>query len=581
MARTRVDRTPLAAALGVLSLSLLFSANQIWDSDSWLHLASGRLILARGIPSTNTFSSVFPDFPTSDPEWLFQVVSYLAALPAGPGGTVLLQMALVGSAVLLAAGTFLRGAGRVGRAELLVLFPVLLLALGEIRLRCVLRPHLVTFLGIALLLHLWSARPKRMPLWFALAGAVWANAHPGVVFGALLCGLFVASTALARDRAGVRAGSIAGAAFLAGSLANPYLLYPYLYSFTHLVGLGADLPNIAEFLPPSLAHHPAFFLLAFLALVAVPFRIRKGDWLHPLAAGVFFALAFRAQREASLFCLVALPGTLLGLRQAVGARTFSRAGGLPLWAASLLVGGLALFLSWKGWADNRGWLRPGIGIYRAVTPEGAVRFMLEKGFTGRFYNDMGNGGYLIWRLFPRQGVLQDGRLLAYPAGFLREVQGVPSSPDPAAMAKVADRYRLEGAVITRGLYDYFDLYVPLFQEMGWNLVHLDGVSCVFVRPGSPDAQRAAGSEFTLVRPGMDPEGLFLLGQRWPERMRREVGRIAPESLLGGKDCLGFAMAAWGAGDFPLAGAFLRRGREIDPSSPLWSENLERLPGGTR
>lgn len=577
--REGADRTALAAAVAVLALAFLFSANQVWDSDSWFHLATGREILAHGIPAVNTFSFAFPDHPWPDPEWLFQLAAYLFTLPAGPGGAVLLQMALAGGAFLLSAGVFLRRAGRVGGRELLVLFPLVLLALAEVRVRLVLRPHLVSYLGIALLLYLWSARPKRTPLWFFLAGAVWANAHPGVVFGALLCGLFIGSALLGRDREGAGAACLAGAAFLGGSLCNPFFAYPYAYSLGHLAP-GSVLGNIGEMAPPALAQHPAFFLFALLALAAIPFRLREGDWLHPLVATVFFAVAFRAQREVPAFCVAALPGTLLGLRQALGARSFARARGAPALAAAFLVAAFALFAAWRGAVDYRLFLRPGVGVNRAALPVGAARFIREKGFTGRFYNDVGNGGYLIWALYPGRGVFQDGRFFAYPTRFLAEAQGTGRPLDSRALAALAARYRLDGAVVTRALSPYFESYAGLFASLGWSVVYLDGVSCVFVRPGSPDAERAAGSEYSLLpailTPATDPRDLFEAGSREPERMRSELERVPPGGLLKPSDCLALALAAWGAGDLPRAEAFFARGADLDPRSSGFPYYLGRL-----
>src|SRR5262249_46227228 len=44
-------------------------------------------------------------------------------------------------------------------------------------------------------------------------------------------------------------------------------------------------------------------------------------------------------------------------------------------------------------------------------PEKAADFILEHKLKGRIFNTYGQGGYLIWRLWPDQQVLLDGRAL--------------------------------------------------------------------------------------------------------------------------------------------------------------------------
>jgi hypothetical protein len=574
----RAGGPALAVLAAAVLLAAAFSAVQLFDSDTWIHLASGRLVWQGGIPSTNTFSFLFPEYPFRHVEWLFQATAYLSFLAGGAAGAVLFQVALASSAFLLSAAAFLARTRRIGWGTLLLVLPLVLFALAVCRSRFVLRPHLVSFLGIALLLYLWHARPRFLLPLAALTGAVWANSHPGVVYGLVLCGLFTLSRALARDGKGAGEGGLFLLAFFAGSLANPYLLHPYQYAWIHY-RLEKVLPNIAEFAPPTLADNPAFFAYAALALIALPLRLREKDTLYPLVLAAFLIPALRAQREAATFAVASLPFLMLAASRIVEHQD----GGWrrrTVQGAGVLLSVLALAAAAGECRRYQGFMRPGLGINRAVVPAGAVDFIRDRRLEGRMYNDFGNGGYLMWRLFPGRGVFQDGRPLAYPPGFLAEIQGGGRPLTADELGMIAGRYRLDGAVVTRALWRHFDSYADLFRQLGWKLTYLDGISAVYLRPGTPDGERMRDLEFVLLRLDRDPYALFDDGLRDPVRMKAEVARLDPRTFVLPADCFRFALAAWGCGDLASAGRFLRRGREIDPENPGWPLNLGNLEAAT-
>ncbi len=563
-----------AILLGAALLAAVFSAVRLFDSDTWFHLASGRLIWQHGIPSTNVFSFLFPDHPFRHVEWLFQAAAYLSFLAGGAAGAVSFQMLLVMSTFLASAATLLARARRMGWEAVLLVLPLIILALTVCRVRFGLRPHLVSFLGVALLIYLWEARPRFYLIFIALAGAVWSNSHPGVVYGLVLCGFFPLSRVLARDLKGAREGVWALLAFFLGSLANPAFLYPYEYAWIHY-RLERVIPDIAEFAPPTLAETPAFFVFAALAVLALPQRLGRKDFLYPLVLASFLIPALRAQREAATFAVASLPFLLQAAagfaeRWSEGWRRKAVAG------AGALLALLSLGIAAREWRRYEIFLRPGLGVNREVVPVNAADFIREQGLTGRMYNDFGNGGYLMWALFPGRGVFQDGRLLAYPPGFLAGIQGTGSPLAVGDLRSIADRYRLDGGVITRVLSRHFDSYAGLFRELGWKLAYLDGISAIYLRPGSPDDERMRGREFTLLRPDGEPFALFDAGQKDPARMRAEIARLDPRTFILPADCFRFALAAWGCGDLARAEEFLRRGREIDPKNPGWPLNLGNL-----
>ncbi|MDB4285339.1 hypothetical protein N9903_00330, partial [bacterium] len=111
----------------------------------------GELILAEGLPSTNTFSHTTPGQPWHYTQWLFGVVVYLIEKLGGTAAIALVPMSLVGASMAITLDTMRR---RIGGLPIAPLLPLMILVLSASRFRFVARPHTVTFVGLALLLNL-------------------------------------------------------------------------------------------------------------------------------------------------------------------------------------------------------------------------------------------------------------------------------------------------------------------------------------------------------------------------------------------------------------------------------------------
>jgi hypothetical protein len=177
------------------------------------------------------------------------------------------------------------------------------------------------------------------------------------------------------------------------------------------------------------------------------------------------------------------------------------------------------------------------------------------------YNDLRFGGFLMWRLWPDRAVFQDGRIIPYPPEFLKEMHGSTVPLTATLWQSYMDKYNVDYALVRRDfLGQAQEIIGPLFEDIGWPLVYLDGISAVYVRPGSVNRERTAGLEFTLLRSRLKPVQLYRNGRRYPGIMLGELSRVPPESVLLPQDALRFASAALGAGDQTLAAAFASKGR---------------------
>ena len=558
---------PRAAAGGrallyaLTALAALAALQKVGDPDLWWHLTGGRLLFAQGFPHVNTFSHTWPEYPWQYTQWLFGAALRLLELLGGPAAAGLAPVLLVGAAFALSLDTVRR---RLGGLSLAPLLPLLVLVLSASRFRFVPRPHLITFVGLALVLNLRERGARRLPLWFGVIGLVWANCHAGVVFGLGLVAMMPLADALAGRRAAALAGLAAAAAFAAGTLVNPYGLYPYLYSLQHLSV--QDIVPLSEFRHAALRQETTFYLLAACALLAIPSRLRRKDFLYPLSALAFFLLAVDAVRLIPKFLIVVWPGLATaaaeGWASAVGRRRW------PATAGAVLLLVCAAWLAVRDYQLMRAFNPVGWGLDEKRVPEGAANFILERNLEGRMFNEFDDGGYLIWRLYPARRVFVDGRVQSYPPGFFREFQ---TAVHGRSLTQFLERYRVDYAVVQRRSYGSRIDLSGAFRGIGWPLVYFDGNSYLYLRPGTPAAAKL--SPFSIVVPGSRDADLVARARATPAAVLAELGRVEPERLAALEDFQLFGVAAATAGDGRLAGSFLQAGVRAHPESAILRLNL--------
>ena len=176
------------------------------------------------------------------------------------------------------------------------------------------RPHAFSFAASAILLLLDPDRPARL-LWFVPLFALWANLHPGFLFGLGVLGLVTIGDlgeAITNEdgRAWWRAARYHGAALGIGSAAT--LLNPYVGLHMHSLGhLGNSeiIPGVVEFTSPDFHSVGGLAFLGTLLLVLAAIGARKSRLVAPtlLILLATLALSLHSQRYIALFGIVTLP----------------------------------------------------------------------------------------------------------------------------------------------------------------------------------------------------------------------------------------------------------------------------------
>ncbi|MBI2080111.1 MAG: tetratricopeptide repeat protein [candidate division NC10 bacterium] len=515
----------LSLVLGLLvtaHLSLL-GFFQISDPDTWWHLKQGELYLTTwSLPADDPFA-----FTTAGREWVkfswvADILFYLTFLAAGAPGLVLLRLLLL-FLIALVLYRVLRGCDLHPLASVLLVFVASL----ALRFRLFVRPETLSFLllltTMAILLRLQD-RPAREVYALLPVQVAWVNVHASFVFGFGLPGLVLLANLLPGagfapgwgrlrlDREHVRHLAAAVISLPAASLLNPHgasmLSFPFRQNtMTRLTDFKEwsevwVLPEIdpvwSEVIIVLSVVLIAFATTAFLLLAWE----RRFD---PVGGGIVLFMGTYAvfrSRALPYFVLAVLPLLALALVRVAGHmpargperphQWLERTGAV----ACLLV--LTASIVDQGLLTSR--FRPGFGVRPNYFPEGATTFLERYRLNGRVFNSYKFGGYLLWRRWPANQVIIDGR---YDAVLFDEKlleAYLQAHRSPPALDRITAAYGVEILVLDA---DPDRRMAYLSRHPGWARVYWDPVAEVFVRRGGRHADLIADHEYRLTDPTAD------------------------------------------------------------------------------
>jgi len=506
-----IRRAGLGSLFLLFGLLIALCFHVIIDVDIWWHLKAGQYILKNhSIPARDVFS--FPSLtrPWLDLHWLYQVLVYGVFSCGGPLGLILWKMTVLAAAF----GLLVRTGARHGNfiAASFVLLPSLLAFE-----RFLPRPEILTELFMAIYLLLLCSHEYRGGKGIYLIPflqIVWTNTEGLFILGIVLPLAFLSGNLLERIRWPFRTNArdpaaneklrdllaVTGAAMLA-CLINPYGLQGALFPFTLYTRLGAGSEvfsaTVAELAPPPFLRFAwkegALFFFNVLVVISVfsfVLNLRQLRFSRLLALGGFLFLAVLARRNIPLFVCVALPLTTLNLGEF--SRSVTQSAG-PLfrkglrtlkWAFAAGLICITIFLLVDVGSNNYArrtlpLAELGTGFSPYMYPVQAVDFIERVRLSGRGFNNIGIGGYLIWRGYPERLVFIDGRLEVHERDFYTEYIRVMQNP--SLWDELATKYDIDYAILQHTMGDTQGLIERLQRHREWTLAHVDGVSVVFVR----------------------------------------------------------------------------------------------------
>lgn len=508
-------------AVSVAVLSWVLSDRPILDTDYFWHLRTGALIADTGsVPRVDPYSYSAPGARWIDLHWLFQVGLHQLHQLGGHAANRTAGFVLG----LLVVGVSAAGLWRNDRPAVCGLALALLVVIACVRF--ILRPDTVSLVlaaAVLLLLRRDEARSDRWVLAIVPIQLLWANVHGFQVVGlalvamALLAELaspwLVGGARLRRDR--VQRLTLVLALGSAAAFANPNGLEGVLLPFRQLAMIGpaetrgvfghaidelrSPFAAIDANSAPALA---ACAALAVLSLTALLLDRRGFSLFDALVWLAFFGLALSAVRNIALFAVGAAPIFAIHLSRwlddtpRISRARQRRAGGLIVGALAVAAAGVAGAEAVRA-EGPRGTSDRALSDY--WFPERAVDWIERERPPGPLYHKMGDGGYLLWRLWPAYQVLIDGRLEVYGESLYESIE-VEGDGTPETFQRLDAQHHFGTALLHFGLFRDLSLLTWLYFQPEWRLVQLDDVAAVFVRtpPGEDPSWPAVNVDSAVL-----------------------------------------------------------------------------------
>jgi hypothetical protein len=490
---------PSCVVLSCLILTAVFS-KEIANSDFWWQLRTGQYVWqTQSLPDPDPFAyttamaghayageEMTRHFNLTH-EWLAQVLLYLTWRSTGFAGIVLGRAGLLVAFCALAGLVAYRRCGGFYRS-LAAAFAAAAVADPLVADR----PFLITFVLLAATVTILEWRKPALLWLLPFLMAIWANCHGGFVLGWVVMGAYSAESIFLRLRGRPQPGDArlwivcSVSALAAGLNPNGFHIVPVLLNYHRSVLTS----NLLEWGPPSLWPPTAFSLLLVAAAVTLLWAhrgVRVVDWLLFLA---FAVAALSAGRNTILIGLLApvLMATYLPWKRTIH-------GYAEMGVAALLLTGLGIVFS----GGQSFQLHAAEWAY----PKGAADFLLSHHITERMFNTYEYGGYLTWRLWPRERVFIDGRALSESVfKDYRRILFDADDRDGKSAAQLLDRYGVQVAVMNTFEYTSGQAYLVAGaladpDNMGWNLVYADPQAIVFLRH-PPEGMRILDSSEVLT-----------------------------------------------------------------------------------
>lgn len=437
------------------------------DPDFGWHLTTGRLVLEKGIPSTDPFTYSMPDFAVVDHEWLTDVIIAKLYPIIGMVGLAFISSLLTVSALYI---SLLRVKGN--EAYKLV---AVLLGFGILSHFFGVRPQVLSWFFLSLFLWLLDSWDKShwirflMPLLFLF----WVNLHGGFAVGIVLLVLYFGIKSYKAKR--VKFIDLLVVLLSVGAtFVNAYGVRIWLEVVRTFFSTSLRW-GISEWLPGATA---LVFCLPLIVVLGTYFiyRFRKKFTFEAILINVVFLLmAVSAIFQIPYFVISVMPfivlgisylrGDILGVKE--GIKRFNQA--LRFLTGIVII----LFILDTLIAFKDAW---GLSEKRFY-PKDAVAFISAELPKGEIFSEYGWGGYLIWKL-PQKKVYIDGRMPHWP-GILKEHSDIILGKGD--YRPVFDKYGVEMVLWPTPKDGKEAKLIINLRQDGWHEVYKDDVAVVLIK----------------------------------------------------------------------------------------------------
>ncbi len=474
----------LATLLGVIGIGPRL-LNQ--DGDLGRHLTLGYYILSSyTIPTRDLFSHSLYGQPLTPHEWLAQLTFALIHQWAGLNGIVL----FVGMVIAITWLLIYRQALTASLFPLTSLM-VSLLSFAAASLHFLARPHIFTFLYLAIWLGMLENLRLRRPLPFwqpLLLMLIWVNTHGAFISG-FACFLAYWAEYLweyfkhRKDTPFIysQLAKFSGLGILLFliSLINPVGIQLWRTSLEYVTNRYL-ISHTQEYLPPNFQSPAAwpFLIMILLSLWLSMSQKQATPMTHRLLVVGWTALALMSARNIPLYALVVTPILSVQIknyltetpwesreRWLLDMQTKIR---LPIWATlgSLLIIGFAL---------STPWFRERNQFAPTIFPVKATEWIITNQPKGNMMNYFPWGGYLLFRLWPEYRVFIDGQTDFYGEELTRTYEKILTLDK--GWEFWLDNYQISWVIFPRDSA----LITTLRQDPDWECLYEDHLATICLR----------------------------------------------------------------------------------------------------
>ena len=461
-----------------------------FDGDLPRHLLTGNLILnTQHVSTTDIFSYRTIGQPSFPHEWLAQVIFAIFDRLLGLGGVVLLTALLV-----MSTWFFVYKESYQKSQSLFVSLVILVLAVAASQLHVLPRPHVFTYLLLALwisTLETFRAADQRGWL-LPVIMLLWVNLHGMFVIGIAVLGIYILGDALAQP----------SWTWFQKPKTKNLLIWGLLSFFTTFLSpsgieiwhaifdLGSNAyitSKIPEYLSPNF-HLPEtwpFILLLLGTLLGLARKSGSTSWTETLLVAFFTGLALYTSRMIPLFAIVIAPiATRVitsGIRQDLPVKkiwqlesnldTVNSSAGGWIWLASIVL--IVAFLFRSG--TNIDPSNRGNKFDSRFFPVEAVEWLESHPQEGHMFNEFDWGGYLLLKLWPSYPIFMDGHTHIYGEALTREYEQVISlSPH---WEEIIQQYEVRWAFVRA----QSPLVNALLKTGQWEIAYQDDTAVILDR----------------------------------------------------------------------------------------------------
>lgn len=453
----------MAVGLFVVAAGLTIGLRPLVDTSFFTHLATGRLILARGsVPSSDPYTFTAAGEPWVVQSWLASWLYATVEALAGALGLRLL-MGAIGAGLTAFVWRLTRPAD--GVISRLILAGLAVAVGGELWAE---RPFMLGLLALACVVL--AADGALDPRWLVPIGWVWVNVHGSFPLGIGYLAVVALGTRLdggvpVRELRALRwlaAGIVAG---VAGPLGPRVLVFP-----VQLLRRQDVLRNVIEWRAPTFDSFSQRVFVLQLAL-AVVLLVRRPSYRSALVVAVFGSAALLGARNLAVASLVLVPAMAVSAPR-VGTL---RSGERPRFARVLALAGVAaIVLLGAARLDQRDYELRGY-------PMDALAYLEESGVD------------LVAHRLATQDVVGNVQELVYGAvGRVFYDDRFDMFPDAVtdaylALARASPRLRteLEAFDIELVMWDRASAVAQrLIVDAGWRVLYSDEQAVVVCRRGA-------------------------------------------------------------------------------------------------